>query len=102
MKLRRQAYASSVSDYGGSLDESHLNKNPKEWLTRSSSTISSRSVVEHIDLPLSSSPMDYADSVTDRQLTGNRDIQMTSLKSACQVRAQMCVMHCLLRVWLES
>ena len=73
--------------FSGSLDESRLKSNShKEWLTHSSSAISNRSV-DHIDplLITSNPPTDCVDSATDQQLAGNRDVRMTSLKSACQV-----------------
>ena len=91
VKLRRQA--ASFTDYTGSLDESRMkNVDLKEQLTRSTSTISNRSI-DHVDplLTTDSSVMDCVDSVTNQQLTGNRDIHVTSRRSACQVRGKSCI-----------
>lgn len=86
VKLRRQT--TSFTDHTGSLDYGHMKSiDHREQLTRSASTVSSRSV-DHVDPPLTtnSSATDCVDSVANQWITGSRDIRVTSRRSACQVR----------------
>lgn len=92
VKLRRQT---ASLDYSRSLDEGHIKSiSHKDQLTRSTSTISSQSVVDPL-LTTSNSPVDCVDSVlTDQQLTSDHASCTTSRKPACQVRT--------LRDWFKT